>query len=64
MIAADVAETVVFPTVFAAARPLGLMLTISADALAQATEAVRLPVLPSVNVPIAVSCCLVPSGMA
>ncbi len=63
MTEADAAEMVVAPGVLPEARPLVLMAaTLGANEL-QDTEAVRSWVLPSLNLPVAVNCCVVPAAI-
>src|ERR1700733_13834688 len=63
LIAKAVAEMAVVPSAFAPAMPLLLMLTISPEPLDQETELVKSLVLLSVYAPVAVICCVVPSGI-
>ena len=58
----DAAEIVVWPRPAAVARPAVIVATLADEEL-QVTVEVRFCVLPSVYVPVAVNCCLVPSGM-
>lgn len=57
----EVAEMLVEPTALAAATPAGLILAMEGFEDDQAVESVRFWVLPSLKVPVAVSCSVVPS---
>ena len=59
----EVALMVAEPTDLPVARPPLLRLRIPAGELVQVTDDVRSWVVPSVYVPVAVTCCEVPSGM-
>lgn len=58
----DEAVTLVDPIPVAAANPVGLMPTIDGLPVAHCTDPVIIWVLPSVKVPVAASCKVVPSG--
>ena len=59
----EVALMVAAPTALPVARPLLLMFRIPAGELAQVTDDVSSCVVPSVYVPVAVTCCEMPRGM-
>jgi hypothetical protein len=58
--APDVAPIVEVPAARALAKPLAVIVAVAGVAELQATLAVRFWVLPSLNVPVAVNCCVSP----
>ena len=54
---------VVLPWATLVARPAALILAVPVVDEVQVTDAVRFCVLPLLNLPLAVYCCVVPSGM-
>jgi hypothetical protein len=63
LIAPEVAATLVLPTATLVASPCALTVAMVVSAVLQVTAFVRFRVLPSLYVPVAVNCCVVPSAI-